>query len=199
MRNVPRLLGTLTPPQPQPAYVMNTRGMKSSLQAEFKDILSPDALAATAPRPPPEALFPRRGRESRWTSSPVCWTAQSPRLELHASGGTAAPRSPAPCRLRPTDPSSAVPLLTDRVKAVPPGRPRRATVVDRGHRFDRRRRRSFRDRYPALDHAHVIAGHTGSTTFCRRTGSMPSRCRWDAWGSSTRWCSKCFPSRDRRW
>jgi hypothetical protein len=156
--HVADLEGQLTTPQPQPVYLMNTRSLKSTLQAQLKDILSAAAIAATAPRAVggEKFYFHVEGGITMLELAPLL-DSQSPRLQLQASGGDPGSTLAGSLSTATHGAEFKTPLLIDRVKAihlVGPGGQQwwiegNTSIADV---------RKLQNRYPGLDASHIIAG-----------------------------------------
>jgi hypothetical protein len=147
----------LTPPQPQPAYLLNTRSLKSTLQTQLGNILSAAAQAATAPGPNRKFYFHVEAGITMEEIAPLL-DAQSPRLQLGASGGN--PGATLAGTLSTATHGAelaAHSLLIDRVRAV-------HLVGPGGQQWWIEGATSVADpakltaQYPGLDAAHIITG-----------------------------------------
>ncbi len=108
-----RLAGT----QPQRVCLINTRSVKSSLQATFSEILSNDAKTATAPGPQRKFYFHVEGGITIEELGPLL-DAQSPRLTLEASGGNPGATIAGSISTGTHGAEHNMPLLVDRAKAI---------------------------------------------------------------------------------
>jgi hypothetical protein len=155
-RHVPQLVGALTGVQPQPAYLMNTRSLKSTLQAHLQEILSADAIKATQPGASQKFYFHVEGGITMEELGPLL-DSQSPRLQLQASGGNPGATLAGSLSTATHGAEFNLPLLIDRVKAVHfvgPGGQQwwiegNTSIADAA---------KLQHRYPGLDPAHIIAG-----------------------------------------
>ncbi len=155
-RHVPQLIGALTGVQPQPAYLMNTFSLKSTLQAQLRDILSPAAITATAPGSNQKFYFHVEAGITMEDLGPLL-DSQSPRLQLEASGGNPGATLAGSLSTATHGAEFNKPLLIDRVRAihlVGPGGQQwwiegQASIADVT---------KLQQRYPGLDPAHIITG-----------------------------------------
>jgi hypothetical protein len=154
--NVGLLEHQLTPPQPQPAYLMNTRSLKSTLQVHLKDILSPAAIKATAPGTGQKFYFHVEGGITMEELGPLL-DSQSPRLQLRASGGNPGATLAGSLSTATHGAEITSPLLIDTVKAI-------HLVGPGGQQWWIEGNDSIADvqklqqMYPGLDRSHIIAG-----------------------------------------
>jgi hypothetical protein len=156
--HVPSLVdrSLLTAPQPQHAYLMNTRSLKSTLQIHLRDILSEEALKATAPGAKQRFYFHVESGITIEELGPLL-DAQSPRLQLGASGGDPGSTLAGALSTATHGAEFRSPLLVDRVKAI-------HMVGPGGQQWWIEGDDSIADIkklqlvYPGLDRAHIIAG-----------------------------------------
>lgn len=102
---------TLTGTQPKPVCLINTRSLKSSLQATFSEILSPEAKQRA------RHYFHVEGGITIEEIGPLL-DAQSPRLALEASGGNPGATLAGSISTGTHGAEQSTPLLVDRVKAI---------------------------------------------------------------------------------
>ena len=105
------LQATLTGTQPQPVCLINTRSLKSSLQATLSEILNPEAKQRA------KHYFHVEGGITIEELGPLL-DAQSPRLALEASGGNPGATLAGSISTGTHGAEQSTPLLVDRVKAI---------------------------------------------------------------------------------
>jgi hypothetical protein len=146
----------INPALPQPVFLINTRSLKSTLQVNLASILSRAAVTATAAGPAQKHYFHVEAGITMEEIGPLL-DAQSPRLQLGASGGNPGATLAGSIATATHGAEFSAALLIDRVRAV-------HLVGPGGQQWWIEGAESIANptkliqKFPGLDAAHIISG-----------------------------------------